>query len=142
MASGIVRSTLSYILTDDSTFAGTSKRCQKCLEQVTTLLDRIMEERYCDLFNDFSSSFQLLTHFQSLLQKGSSTVKREQLWSIFHQKRTNDITKFWKTFLQSSLIWDPLVYHSITQLLYEDNKNAVCIWEYRHHQEHLHKFNS
>ena len=120
MASGLVRSALSYILTDDPTFAGTSKRCQKCLEQVTTLLDRITEDKYCDLFHDFSS--QLLIHLQSLLQKGSSTVKREELWSIFHQKRTNGITRIWKTFLQSiQLDLDPLVYQSVTQLLYKDN---------------------
>jgi len=126
MASGIVRSAFYCILTD-STFTGTSERSKTSLQQIATLLDTVAKENYCDIFDEFSS--QLLTFLQSLLStpplNESVTVKRERLWSIFHQKRTNDIAKLWKTFLQSiQLDLDPLVYQTVTQLLYEDKIKA------------------
>ena len=65
VASGIVRSALSYILTDDSTFTGTSERSKTSFGQIATLLDMIAKEEYYDSFDEFSS--QLLTYLQSLL---------------------------------------------------------------------------
>ena len=92
MASGLVWSALSNILTD-STFTGTSEGSKVSCEQVIALLDKISEDGYCDMFEEFS--IQLLTCLESLLitvYNGSvgSTVKREKLWSAFHQKRTTE----------------------------------------------------
>ena len=116
MASGIVRGALSCILTD-STFSRTSERSKKSLQQLTTLLSLIEEEPYCDIFDEFAS--QLLTSLQCLVESAHSesfTVKREYLWSTFHQKRVTDIARLWKNFLQSiKTELDPLV----TQLLFE-----------------------
>ena len=129
MASGLVRSTLSNILTD-YTFTGTSERSKVSCQQVIALLDKVAEDSYCDLFEEFSS--KLLTCLQSLLstpQNGSVDFvvhsKREQLWTIFHQKRTTEIANLWKTFLQSvQLDLDALVYQMVNQALYEDKIKA------------------
>ena len=131
MTSGIVRSALSYILTD-STFSGTPERSKKSLQQIATLLNAVAKGNYCDIFDDFS--IRLLTHLQSLLSTSqlhdSVTRKREQLWSIFHQKRTADIARMWKTCLQSmQLELDPLAYQAVTQLLYEDKIKAQAASE-------------
>ena len=49
MASGLVRSALSNILTD-STFTGIYERSKVSCEQVIALHDKVAEDRYCDMF--------------------------------------------------------------------------------------------
>ena len=93
------------------------------------LFDKIAEDRYCDMFEEFS--IQVLTCLESLLitvYNGSvgSTVKRKKLWSAFHQKRTTELANFWKQFLQLvHLDLDAVVSQTVTQALYE-NKIIVC----------------
>ena len=54
MASGLLRSMLSYILTD-STFTGVSKRSKLALQQTEDLLKKVSEEAYyIDHFHGFA----------------------------------------------------------------------------------------
>ena len=69
MARGLVRRVLFNILTD-SIFTGTSERSEVLCQQVIALLDKVAEDGYCDLFEEFSS--QLLTCLQSLLSTPKS----------------------------------------------------------------------
>ena len=48
MASGLVRSVLSNILTD-STCTGTSERRKVSREQVIVVLDKVLEDRHSDV---------------------------------------------------------------------------------------------
>ena len=92
MASGLLRSMLSYILTD-STFTGISERSKLALQQTEDLLKKVSEEAYyIDRFHGFA--VQLVTALESLCEVSpmsgtSKTVaaQREMLWKVFHEKR-------------------------------------------------------
>ena len=77
------------------------------------------------MFEEFS--IQLLTCLESLLitlYNGlvGSTVKREKLWSAFHQKRTTELANLWKQFLRLvQLDLDAIASQTVTQALYENN---------------------
>ena len=124
MASALVRSALSIILTG-STFNGASERSKTSCKQIIALLDKVTEDGYCDMFEDFSSQLlACLEFFVSTANKGlvGCAIKREQLiWTTFHQNRTTELAFLWKEFLLSiRLDLDALVFQKVNQALYED----------------------
>ena len=105
MASGLLRSMLSYILTD-STFTGVSERSKLALQQTEDLLNKVSEEAYIDRFHGFA--VQLVTALESLcdvspMSGTSKTVaaQREMLWKVFHEKRLTELPELWKHFFAS-----------------------------------------
>ena len=53
MASGLLRSMLSFVLTD-STFTGVSERSRISLQQTDSLIKKVSEEAYIDHFDEFA----------------------------------------------------------------------------------------
>ena len=132
MASGLLRSTLSFVLTD-STFTGVSERSKVSLQQTEGLIKKGSEETYIDHFDEFA--VQLVTHLESIsdvvpMSGTSKTVaaQREKLWKVFHEKRTTELPEMWKHFLQTvDHELDILVCQSTRSFLKRSLKaNLVC----------------
>ena len=125
MASGFLRSVLSFVLTD-STFTGASERSKLALGQTEGLIKKVTEEVYFDHFDEFA--VQLVTALEAISaacpMSGTSKtvgVQREKLWKVFHEKRTTELPELWKHFLQKvDHELDPLVYQTVNQKLFEE----------------------
>ena len=125
MASGLLRSKLSFILTD-STYTGVSERSKLALKQTEDLIKKVSEDTYLDHFDEFA--VQLVTALESISDvcPMSGTAKavaaqRERLWKVFHEKRTTQLPEMWKHFLQTvDNQLDTLVYQTVNQKLFED----------------------
>ena len=125
MASGLLRSMLSFVLTD-STFTGVSERSKVSLQQTEGLIKKVSEEVYIDRFDEFAA--ELVTALESIsevcpMSGTSKTVaaQREKLWKVFHEKRTTQLPDMWKSFLQTvDHELDPLVCQTINQKLFEE----------------------
>ena len=124
MASGLLRSMLSFVLTD-STFTGVSERRKLSLQQTESLLKKVSEEAYTDHFDVFA--VQLVTAFELISDvcpmSGTSktmAAQREKLWKVFHEKRTTEFPEMWKHFLQAvDHELDTLVCQTVNQKLFE-----------------------
>ena len=132
MASGLLRSMLSFVLTD-STFTGVSERSKVSLQQTKGLIKKVSEEAYIDRFDEFAA--ELVTALESIsevcpMSGTSKTVaaQREKLWKVFHEKRTTQLPDMWKRFLQIvDHELDPLVCQSTRSFLKRSLKvNLVC----------------
>ena len=75
------------------------------------------------LFIDFSTRLATAVRstFQSSTTYRSSAIKREKLWSAFHQLRFSELPTLWKDFLSSIEVDydDQLLQQSVNQKLFE-----------------------
>ena len=89
MASGLVRGSLSSVLTD-STFSGRSQRGKEALEQVKCLLSKISEGSNINTYDEFAQ--KLMDALERVYTSASSTCTgkitlKERLWRQFYTVR-------------------------------------------------------
>ena len=125
MASGLLRSALSFVVTD-STFTGVSERSRLALKQTEDLIKKVSEDAYLNDFDKFAADLVTALESMSEVCTASGTLQsvaaqREKLWILFHEKRTTQLVEMWNKFLKTvSQDLDPLVYQTVNQNLYEE----------------------
>lgn len=127
MATGLVRAALCSILTD-SDYLQDVDRSKHAVEDVRQFIQAISEEETrLELFDKFASSIMkaLEKCFFSCISDGpcrSKSVKREKMWSSFHQLRLGDIDKLWCSLFEVEGIpkLSPLLYQHVSEKLYAD----------------------
>ena len=125
MATALVRAALCSILTDaDSLQSVGAYRMAK--EEVRKFLQIITEDERLCKFDAFALNLmkQLEKCFFTCMPKNcrSKCVKREKMWSAFHQLRIKDLSKLWQDLFSHHGLpkLSPLVYQHVNQKLYMD----------------------
>ena len=128
MATGLVRAALCAILTD-SDYLQDIERSRHAVEEVRQFIQAINEdEPKLERFDRFASNLMkaLEKCFFGCISKDdpcrSKSVKREKIWSAFHQLRIGDAEKMWCSLFDMEGIpkLSPLVYQHINEKLYAD----------------------
>lgn len=127
MASGMVRSAVSSILTDTK-FSDGSERWKVAKQQVTLFMMEISDEKRLTELDDFAVKLmKLLEKNFTSASTGkcrSRNVVREKTWIAFHQLRISELPKLWTQFAPKL---SPLVYQHATFKLYaEIVKSKLC----------------
>ena len=125
MASGLVRGAFSVVI-EDGTFTSASKRSKTALHEANLLISKTVEDSFSVPFDSFAR--KLLALLESLVGSCCDTVgsefaviRREKLWTAYHQKRTSEIVAIWEELFDAiHQHLDPLVYQAVTQKLFEN----------------------
>ena len=128
MATGVVLAALCSILTDLD-YLQDVDRSKHAVESVRQFIQSISkDETRLERFDEFASSIMKALEkcfFGCISDDGpcrSKNVKRERMWSSFHQLRLSDVEKLWCSLFETEGIpkLSPLIYQQANEKLYAD----------------------